>query len=172
MTDEIRTERLLLRRVREEDAADLFEVFRDPRAMRYWSHLPHTHIDETRKWVGAMAGLPPGKADDFVIEHEGRVIGKAGCWLGAEVGILVHPAHWGRGIASEALTAVIPHCFATLDADRLTADTDPRNDAVHRLFRGLGFTESGFAERTILVGEEWCDSLYFELTRERWEAGG
>ncbi len=164
------TARLRLRRARMEDADDLFEVFADPRAMRYWDSLPHVEIGQTRRWLAGMVAFSPDETDDFVVEHEGRVIGKAGCWRMGEIGFILRSDHWGRGLGSEALGAVIPHVFASLDIARLDADVDPRNAAALRLLEKHGFVEVGRAQRTFLVGDEWCDSVYLAL--ERPEIGG
>ncbi len=37
--------------------------------------------------------------DDYVIEHKGRVIGKAGCYRLPEIGYMLHPDVWGMGFA-------------------------------------------------------------------------
>ncbi|KXS93648.1 hypothetical protein AC578_4205 [Pseudocercospora eumusae] len=52
--------------------------------------------------------------------------------------------------------------------DSITADTDPRNEASIGLLKGCGFLESGVVENTLMLGEEWCDSLYLRLEREEW----
>jgi RimJ/RimL family protein N-acetyltransferase len=148
-----------------EDVEDLHAVFADPRAMRYWDSLPHQHIDQTRRWLTRMVAFSPAVTDDFVLEHEGRVIGKAGCWRLGEIGFILHPDYWGRGLAQEALGTAIPHIFATLPIDRLEADVDPRNAAALRLLARFGFHEVGRAERTVKLGDEWCDSVYLELPR-------
>ncbi len=90
---------------------------------------------------------------------------KAGCWRLAEVGFILHPDHWGQGLATEALSAAIPHVFATLAVEALTAEVDPRNAASLRVLDRLGFRETHRAARTILVGDEWCDSVYLQLPR-------
>ncbi len=161
----IRTKRLLLRRARMDDLEDLHRIFADPRAMRYWDSLPHDDIGQTRRWLAGMVAFSPADTDDFVLEHEGRVIGKAGCWRLGEIGFILHPDHWGKGLAQEALSAVLPHIFASLPIDRLEADVDPRNAAALRLLAGFGFREVRRAERTVKLGDEWCDSVYLELRR-------
>ncbi len=45
----------------------------------------------------------------------------------------------------------------------IKADVDPRNVLSLRLLRKLGFVETGLAERTLLIGDEWVDSVYLEL---------
>ena len=161
----IETARLLLRRARMDDLADLHRVFSHPDAMRYWDSLPFEDIAQTQHLLAAMVAASPPGSDDFVIEREGRAIGKAGCWSGDEIGIILHPDYWGKGFAHEALSAAIPHAFQTLPVSKLTADVDPRNAASLNLLARLGFVEVGRASRTIKVGDQWCDSVYLELPR-------
>ncbi|MFV2053751.1 GNAT family N-acetyltransferase [Aliiroseovarius sp. YM-037] len=163
----IKTERLLLRRARMDDLEDLHRIFSDPRAMRYWDCLPYADIAQTEHLLAAIVAASPPASDDFVIEHEGQAIGKAGCWRSGEIGFILHPDHWGKGLAQEALSVVIPHAFENLPIDRLEADVDPRNSASLMLLSRFGFREVGRASRTFLVGEEWCDSVYLELPRTR-----
>jgi RimJ/RimL family protein N-acetyltransferase len=160
---QILTPRLRLRRARIEDAGPLLEVFRDPEAMRYWSTPPHAGLEETRRFVQAMVEAPGDVSDDFVIEREGRVVGKAGCWRLPEVGYILHPDLWGQGLAREAMQAVIGRMFEVLRLPALTADVDPRNARSLGLLSRLGFRETGRAARTCRVGDEWCDSVYLRL---------
>lgn len=161
----IQTERLILRRARLGDDEALHRVFSNSRAMRYWDSPPFEDIAQTRGLLGGMVKSAPPHSDDFVIELNGTCIGKAGCWRLDEVGIILHPDHWGQGYAKEALTATIPHHFQVLPIERLSADVDPRNTASLNLLTGLGFQETGRALKTILVGDQWCDSVYLELLR-------
>jgi RimJ/RimL family protein N-acetyltransferase len=168
MTDTtLRTERLVLRRARAEDLDALHAILSDPQAMRYWSTPPHVDIEETRAWLAAtIAAGAAAQSDEFFITLEGRLIGKAGCWRIPDIGYILHPDHWGKGYAAEALRAVIDHLFAQRRLPRLTADVDPRNARSVRLLRRLGFRQTGRAERTFCVGGEWSDSVYFALTPE------
>ena len=161
------TARLVLRRARVEDLEAMHEVLADPRATRYWSTPPHADMDETRRWLDSMIAAPADESDDFIVEHEGRVIGKAGCWRLPEIGYILHPRHWGRGLAREALEAILPRLFGRFAIPAVTADVDPRNTASLRLLRGLGFRETGRAERTWCIDGEWSDSLYLSLERPR-----
>ncbi len=101
-----------------------------------------------------------------MLDLEGEVIGKAGAWKLPEVGFILHPDHWGKGLAREAMEAVIAHLEATFpDLPQLTAEVDPRNAASLRLLGRLGFHETHRAERTLLWKDEWCDSIYLARPR-------
>lgn len=169
MSDTLHTARLTLRRARPGDLDDLHAVFSDPAAMRYWSRPEHETLDETRLWLDDMVNSPDD-SDDFLIDHAGRVVGKAGAWRLPEIGFILHPDHWRQGLMSEALTAVIPWLFARHDLPELTAEADPRNAGSLALLGRMGFAETHRAERTLLWKDEWCDSVYLSLPRPVWQA--
>ena len=162
----LRTQRLLLRRAQAEDAPAMHAIMSDPVAMRYWSTLPHAHLAESEAWIaGTIAAIKAGRSDDFLVECDGAVIGKAGLWNGTELGFLFAPSVWGKGYAREAVTAVIARGFATSGHAEIRAETDPRNEASLRLLQRLEFRETSRAERTWCIGGEWSDSVYLALTR-------
>jgi [ribosomal protein S5]-alanine N-acetyltransferase len=162
---EIRTPRLTLRRARSSDLEAIHAVLSNPAAMRYWSTPPHTELEQTRAWLGAMIAAPAAESDDFVLDYGGKVIGKAGCWRLPEIGFILHPDYWGLGLAHEALVAVIERVFARFPIDAIEADVDPRNAASLSLLERLGFVETRRAPHTWKVGETWCDSVYLSLAR-------
>jgi len=165
---QIVTPRLRLRHARPDDLAALHVVLSDPRATRCWSTPPHGSLEETQLWLDGMIAGNAAGSDDFVIERDGVVIGKAGFWRLPDVGYILHPDHWGQGLASEAVGAVVDHVFTARPVDALSADVDPDNAASIRLLERLSFVRTGSAERTWNVGGEWKDSLYFGLRREAW----
>lgn len=165
----IRTPRLILRRAAPADLADVHAMLSDPRAMCYWSRPEHETLEESRDWLAAMIA---NDADDYLIEHQGRVIGKTGMWRIPEVGILLHPDFHGQGLATEAMEAVIDHLFATRALPELVAEADPRNTASLKLLARLGFVETRRASRTMQWRDEWCDSVYLALKRGAWEKRG
>ena len=161
----IRTARLTLRRAEPRDLADLHEVMRQPAAMRYWSTLPHPDLATTGRWLERKLAEDSAGSVEFVVEHQGRVIGTAGGGILPEIGYILHPDHWGKGFATEAMRAVIDFAFANHPVDHLMADVDPRNAASSALLRRLGFSLTGHAKNTFLVAGEWCDSDYYTLMR-------
>ena len=162
---EIHTPRLRLRRARPDDLDALHALLSNAQAMRYWSTLPHTEIEQTRAWLDDMIAAPAEESDDFIVEHEGKLIGKAGCWRLPNVGYLLSPAVWGQGFGREAMSAAIDHIFRTHPVAALHADVDPNNTASLALLARLGFRETGRAERTFKIGEAWYDSIYLSLAR-------
>ena len=167
---EFRTERLLLRPARADDLGPLHAILSDARAMAYWSSPPHADIDQSREWLQSMIDIRLPQGEDFIVEHQGQLIGKAGLWRFPEIGFIFRPDCWGRGFATEALSAVLDRAFGAHGLPKVDADVDPRNGPSLKLLERLGFRETGRKQRTWLVGEEWCDSVYLKLDGSSWRS--
>ncbi|SFS12713.1 GNAT family N-acetyltransferase [Yoonia litorea] len=161
----LRTPRLILRAARQSDVHDLFAIYGDPKAMRFWSTAPHADLGVTQEAVSRQMAAAQERLTYFVIEMDGRAIGNAGMYRGDEVGFILHPDFWRQGIVKEAMTAIIPYLFEVTDVAALTADIDPRNEGSAGILRSLGFHETGRAKNTYCINGEWSDSLYFALPR-------
>jgi RimJ/RimL family protein N-acetyltransferase len=162
---EIRTERLLLRRARESDLEAIHSVLSNPEATTYWFEPPHSSLQQSKEWLNSMIQIEQQSGEDFVVEHDGLVIGKVGFHAFPVIGFILHPQAWGRGFAREALAAVIRRAFEVHRLEFIDADVDPRNERSLRLLKSLNFEEVGRAERTWNVGGQWCDSVYLRLSR-------
>jgi len=160
---QILTQRLLLRPARPDDASPLHTIFRNPETMRYWSRPPHADLAETEEWLLATLAIAHHEGEDFIVELDGTIIGKAGLYRFPEIGFIFAPEFWGQGFAREALTAVIARAFTVHGLARIIADVDPRNAASLALLGWLGFRQTGRRERSWLIGGEWCDSIDLEL---------
>jgi [ribosomal protein S5]-alanine N-acetyltransferase len=140
------TPRLHLRERTAEDADALFPSFADSGLMTYWSHGPHTSVEETRArfaepfdgwraWAITLAGDDP--AIGFVAVGEKRQPNVS------EIGYMVAREHWGCGIGREAVEAVLDQLFRVEGQRRVFADTDPDNVASNALLKAIGFTLEG-----------------------------
>lgn len=162
---EIRTERLLLRKARESDLDAIHSILSNPEATTHWYEPPHSTVQQSQEWLTSMMQIREKTGEDFIVEHEGRVIGKAGFHAFPVIGFILHPEWWGQGFAKEALAAVIQRAFEVHKLEFIDVDVDPRNARSLRLLGSLGFKEVGRAERTWNVGGYWCDSVYLRRTR-------
>jgi len=172
----ISTKRLLLRGALESDVESMFRVLRDPEVMRYWSEAPHAGPPRTSKWISNMITNPLNGLTDFIIclKADEIPIGKMGIWQGHEIGFLLAREQWGKGIAREALQALLPYYYGQLEdggrgLEKIMADADPRNEACIGFLKSFGFGVTGFEENTFEIDGQWADSTYLELTREKWE---
>lgn len=161
----LKTKRLTLRGPLACDLDDMFALYSDPRAMQYWSTAPHGSPSVTRALLDSRMATWPHKQTFFQIELDGQFIGNAGNDRGAEVGFILHPDHWRKGIIFEAMSAIIPHLWAITDHTALTADADPSNAGSVGMLQSLGFVETHRAKNTFCINGQWSDSVYFALPR-------
>ena len=160
---EIRTARLLLRPASPRDLDAIQAILSDPNATEFWSTLPHSDMAQTEAWLSSMLAIEPHEGEDFVIERDGQVIGKAGFYRFPEIGFILHPREWGKGYAREALQAILDRAFTVHRLPAVEADVDPRNAGCLRLLEGLGFERTGHASNTWNIGGKWYDSVYLGL---------
>ncbi len=166
------TARLVLRQLREDDAAALFPVLSDPEVMVWWSSGPHASLAETADYVKGNAAEGQGfdcwaitAGDDVALGWVILIDGKPDV---KEIGYILHRAHWGQGIAREAVSRVIDHGFDDLNLRRIFADTDPENAGSISLIERLGFQYEGRlrGEWETHIGVR--DSLIFGLLQDEW----
>src|SRR6185436_10062199 len=88
---------------------------------------------------------------------DGTFIGWCGLTQGnpahrsASMGYCLDDAAWGHGYATEAARALLQWAFATLDLNRVQAETDTRNAASARVLEKLGFVREGTLREDCVV---------------------
>ncbi len=178
--DPITSERLLLRRFRPEDEADLLARRNDPDVARFqnWT-LPYP-AEEARAIaasLGAMQGPADGEWYMVVVadRHDGTTYGDLAlrlAWGGrmAEIGYTLASAHWGNGYATEAVAALLEWLFTEVGVTRVEGKLHPDNVASARVLERTGFLHEGRTRLSYWVGDENSDDDLYGLTRDDWEA--
>ena len=163
------TPRLRLRPFRADDTNAMHECYADPEAMRFWKRPPHATSRQTeramrrvmtpakrRAW--AVADAQTDLCLGMVNYHNADLSHRS-----ADIGYMIHPARHGQGIATEAVTALVDHCFGLLALHRLTAFIDPENTASIRLAENLGFRREGLLRETLFLNNAWRSDLVYGL---------
>ncbi len=148
----IRTDRLVLRDLTDLDADDLVEYRNDQQtaSLQDWP-LPYTH-DRARAVIGGAAEAEWPVSGDWYqvgIEYESRLagdlgVGRSADGLQAEIGYTLAPWSRGRGLATEAVAAILDLLFSE-GVHRVVAGVDPANRCV-----GEGVAAAGFPARGAL----------------------
>ncbi len=147
---EIRTERLLLRRWREEDREPFARMNRDPAVMEFFPALltpaeSNEMIDRIEMRMGESGfGL-------WAVEETGsdQFIGFMGLSVPnfeapfrpcVEIGWRLASEWWGRGLATEGARAVVAHAFGVLALREIVSFTSAGNLRSCRVMEKLGMT--------------------------------
>jgi RimJ/RimL family protein N-acetyltransferase len=180
---ELVTARLVLRPF---EACDLgaFVAYRsDPEVARYqgWDS-PFSMVDaerflEEQRGVGfaqpgAWLQLALVDRATGLVHGDCAVHGAADQPATAEVGVTLARGSQGRGIATEALTAVLDELFAAIQMHRVIAQVDDRNVPVHRLLERLGFRREGRLVDADWFKGEWTTLCSYAVLDREWAARG
>lgn len=161
----IETERLILRHMRPSDARDMYDYARRPEVTRYLLWSPHEDEEYTRSYLRQVQKCyRQGTFYDFGVElkEDGRFIGTCGfarideANSTAEAGYVFNPDYWGRGLATEALRAVIAYGFEK-GYNRIEARFMADNLASRRVMERSGMTFEGILRQTLFVKEGYED---------------
>lgn len=171
------TERLVLRKLSLEDVDAVFALRSDPEAMRYVPRPLAKDRDEAAAHIQVI--LDAQQANDglqwaITLKGHPAMVGIIGFWrmkkehYRAEIGYMVLPTHWGQGIVSEAIAAVVHHAFATLGFHSIEAIVDAQNPASMRVLEKNGFAREGWFKEDFFWNGEFLDSVHYGIVRPAW----
>jgi ribosomal-protein-alanine N-acetyltransferase len=170
---------LRLRPLVDSDVDDVFGIFGDPEVMRYWSFPAFRARSQAEQFMATIRQAFAARTSVLwgIVRREDDVL-LGTCRLfhfesehrRAEIGFALRRGDWGRGLASEAVAAVLDFAFGPLDLIRIEADADPRNERSIRLLERLGFRREGLLRNRYIVAGEVQDTLFLGLLREDWAA--
>jgi RimJ/RimL family protein N-acetyltransferase len=146
--EEIRTERLVLRPIAREDLDAFAAMFADPEVVRFIGDGTVASRDESAEWIETSLARNAFDGWDMrsvLLAGSGGVIGRCGLAVRGiegrtehEVVYLFGRAHWGKGYATEAATAMRDRALGGLGLSRLIALVDHGNEASKGVARKLG----------------------------------
>jgi RimJ/RimL family protein N-acetyltransferase len=178
---DIATERLLLRPFQLDDAPAFAAYRSDPDVARFQSWDPPYSPAEAEWFVASQHDVAFGHPGPWVqlavVDRASRALyGDCAVRVAtdqphtAEVGVTFAAAGQGRGLATEALGALVTRLFAQHGIHRVYAQADDRNYAVHRLFQRLDFRcEARLVEADWFKGE-WTTLRVFAILCREWAA--
>jgi ribosomal-protein-alanine N-acetyltransferase len=86
-----------------------------------------------------------------------------------ELGWILAPEFWRRGLMTEAARVVLRYCFSDMDIHRVEALIEPGNIASRGLVTKLGFIQEGSLLRDrICVEGRFRSVLMYSLLRPEW----
>lgn len=146
--ERLSTQRLLLQRLRYEDAEEIFYAYASkPEATRYLSWPTHRSIEDTRAFLRrAIAGWNQGSDYSFSIrlKSNGSLIGGFGIVNDdgkIQFGYVISPVHWGQGYATEACREMMQLLGTRQGLYRISTFVDAENAASIRVLEKSGLVQ-------------------------------
>ena len=155
------------------DAAALVRHANSPKVSRFLStRFPHPYTTaDAEAWFAFLDAQD--EPEGWAIEIDGEAAGGIGIRRGAaefahsgELGYWLAEKHWGRGLMTRAVRAVVPVAMARAGLSRLTAYAAVDNEASIRVLRGAGFVDEGLMRARAIRDGVAQDHRVFGLVDE------
>ncbi|MGW2012001.1 GNAT family N-acetyltransferase [Streptomyces nigrescens] len=175
----IRTERLDLRPVTDDDFAAIHAYQHLPEVCRYLYWGPHDEAASRASVADKATRTTLRASGDFlqlavVVRETGTLVGDVTfVWNSREhrqggIGYVFHPTHTGHGYATEASRALLKLGFEELQLHRIQAELDGRNTASARLLERLGMRREGHLRENEFLDGEWSDEVIYAMLAREW----
>lgn len=173
----LETERLVLRGFIDNDIDDIFEYASIPEVTEFLPWETHKSIDDTKDFLKVSKEMFEKKDNiDFAIhlKSDNKVIGgisirkwnnKNRC---ADIGYVLSPKYWNKGIITEAIKRIIKFGFDQLNANRIEAHCDENNIGSYRAMEKAGMKYEGTHRQKVLMKGKFVNMRFYSILLEEY----
>lgn len=172
----IETERLLLRRITNDDVNEVFELRSNPETMKY---IPRPLVKNNEDALEHIAMI-----EEKIVTNEGinwgitlkenpKLLGIIGYYrmqpanYRAEIGYMLLPEFHGKGIIPEAVNQLITYGFKDLKLHSIEAVIDPENYTSEKVLQKCGFVKEAHIKESLFYEGRFLDSVIYSLLRPK-----
>ncbi|MFO1445104.1 GNAT family N-acetyltransferase [Bacillus sp. Bva_UNVM-123] len=174
----LETDRLILRQVTKDDASSILKYLSDTDVMKYFGLEPFKSIDEALdeiSWYQTIFENETGIRWGITLKDQDEVIGSCGFLnmvsqhFRSEIGFELSREHWGKGIAGEALKAVLTYGFEQMNLQRIEALIEPPNIPSQKLVERQGFRREGLLRSYEFTCGKFDDLYMYSLLKQEFK---
>lgn len=168
------TERMILRQYTNADAEALFSFRSNPQAMHFVPRPLQESTDDALTMIAMMnENIANNDSISWAVElkETGRVIGSVSFHRiekehhRGELGYMIHPDHWGKGLVTEAAGAAVDYGFKGLHFHSIEAIIDPDNVASARVLDKLQFVKEAHFKENFMQHGRFTDTAIYSLLK-------
>lgn len=186
---ELRTERLLLRKITDADTDQIFKLRSDKDVMKYIGKKPIVSMEEAKDWVKLIkdslennSGITWGIVETFEKTSLDKtfnetffqtslppIIGTIGLWriikenYRAEIGYMLLPEYWKKGFIKEAILKVAKYGFDEMKLHSIEAHISPKNVGSATVLERTGFVREGYFKEDFFFNGVFEDTAIYSL---------
>lgn len=163
----------MLREITMNDVNAVFAFRSNKEAMQYISRPVAKTVDDAAELIQRiLTGIRDndGITWGITLKGDNRIIGTIGFWriekdhYRTEIGYMLHPDYWGKGIISEAMETVLDYGFNELKFHSVEAHVVPENIPSSKVLEKAGFIrEAYFKENFFFEGKFSDTAVYSKL---------
>ncbi len=171
----LETNRLLLREVNKKDLTALFLLRSNKEAMKFIDRPLASNTDEIKAFIKLInkktkdneticwAITLKDKPEELIgtisfhrieLEH-----------YRAELGYMLMPDHWNKGLISEAIPKVIDHGFNKMKLHSIEANINPHNALSRKILEKFGFKKEAYFKENYFFNGKFIDTEILSLLK-------
>ncbi|MFH6967422.1 GNAT family N-acetyltransferase [Flavobacterium sp. FlaQc-28] len=168
----IKTERLVLRRLTNDDVNEVFEIRSNPETMKY---IPRPLAKSNEDALELIAQIEDKIVTNtginwaITLNNDPKLLGIIGFYrtqhenYRSEIGYILHPEFHGRGIVSEAVNRLVQFGFEDLKLHSIEAVIDPENTASERVLQKCGFVKEAHLKEADFYEGVFLDRVIYSI---------
>ena len=168
---ELKTNRLLLRRITMNDAPAIFVLRSDETVLKYIGKEPAASQKEAEEFIQRInKAMDANESIMWAItlqDNPAELIGNI-CYYRlqpenyrAEIGYALHPAHWRKGIMKEAINNVLEYGFDSMKLHSVEARTSVDNVASGAILEATGFIKEAHLKEEFFFRGKFSDTIIY-----------
>jgi ribosomal-protein-alanine N-acetyltransferase len=168
---ELQTQRLLLRKLKSSDAEEILFLRSNDDVLRYLGREPAVSKTEAEEFISKInKNVDENEAILWGIALQNdpsAIIGTICLWnikkehYRGEIGYLLHPNHWRKGIMKEAINCVVDYGFTILGLHSIEALLSPENIASSAVLESTGFIKEGHLKESFYFNGMFGDTAIY-----------
>ena len=173
-TQELKTERLLLRKIMSDDAEMVYKWMSDPEVIKYEDWTPHQNIDYTRGYIIHVFGdYSSNQSYNWGIELNNELIGHVVVVdindRKGSIGYYLRKDFWLKGYTTEAVKAIVKYMLFDVGIGKIEAKHSIKNIASGKVLKKIGMVYKGHVKEVYFSNLEWQDCDYYSITKEEYK---
>ena len=163
------------------DAPALFSYRSDPSVTLFQGFAPES-VADAEAFIEGSLGADFAQVDRWsqvglFLKETGELVGDMGArrfgyeGAQAEIGFTIAPSHQRRGLATEAVRALLAHLFDDLSVHRVMGSVDPDNAGSRALLEKVGMRQEAHFVKAYWFRDRWVDDVVYAMLREEWGVG-
>ena len=175
-TQKLETDRLVLRRYVNEDAAAMYKNWASDKEVTKFLKWPaHSSLEVSQRviedwvnqysdekcyhWAIVLKDNGDEPIGDIAVVHMKEDVSMV------HIGYCIGKPWWRKGITSEALKVVMDFLFETVNVNRIEARHDPRNPNSGKVMEKCGMKYEGTQHSADWNNQGICDACYYALLK-------
>lgn len=165
------TERLLLRKIGQADAPEIFFLRSDESVLKYIGKEPAKTIQEAEEFIEKIeSGINSNQTIMWGIvlkENPEKLIGTICFWNiqmehhRTEIGFMLDPDFWRKGIMKEAINTILEYGFNSMKLHSVEGRIHVDNIASASVLESTGFQKEGYLKEDFFFRGKFLDTIIY-----------